>query len=78
MIAILSGVLNNVMTKPEILSGLSLIDQAQAAYAENRIDKAKGLLGRLLSIADKQMLFLMLNDYNRYLKSLLDNSSDNV
>lgn len=66
------------MTKPEILSGLSLIDQAQAAYAENRIDKAKGLLGRLLSIADKQMLFLMLNDYNRYLKSLLDNSSDNV
>lgn len=78
MIAILSGVLNNVMTKPEILSGLSLIDQAQAAYAENRIDKAKELLGRLLSIADKQMLFLMLNDYNRYLKSLLDNSSDNV
>jgi len=66
------------MTKPEILSGLSLIDQAQAAYAENRIDKAKELLGRLLSIADKQMLFLMLNDYNRYLKSLLDNSSDNV
>lgn len=78
MIAILSGVINNVMTKPEILSGLSLIDQAQAAYAENRIDKAKELLGRLLSIADKQMLFLMLNDYNRYLKSLLDNSSDNV